>query len=874
MNALQVKKLCALSVLLLSVLGGAAANFAQTAPQARVLGSVRDDKLATLGGNIHPMARAANDRGALPATQPVTHMTLLLKRSVSQEIALQQLLSEQQDPKSANYHAWLSPQQFGEQFGPAEADIQTLKSWLSSQGFSNLQMNKGETLITFDGTAGQVRNAFHTDIHRLSVQGREHFGNMQEPQIPAALAPVIAGVAGLHNFHPKPLLRRFGKFQRNMKTGEITPLFTYTNVNGSTFFGVGPGDFAKIYNVSSTFDGTGVSIAVIGQSNINVQDVRDFRSIFGLPANDPQIILNGPDPGLVSDDEGESVLDVEWSGAVAPGAKIKLVISQTSMTDGISGVDASAMFAVDNNTAPIISESYGVCEPAIGTAGNQFYQSLWQQAAAQGITVVVSAGDNGSAGCDDSSHSSATGGIAVNAIASTPFDIAMGGTDFDQVGKETTFWDTCSGVPCSTIPPTSVKGYIPEMVWNDSCASGGLTGCNSVTSTSDSATVVAAGGGPSAVYSKPVWQSNAITGIPSDGKRDLPDVSIFSGDGLNNSFYIVCQSDQNIPGDTGCNLTKFVSSATGPLHDFQGVGGTSVAAPTFAGIMALINHKTGQRQGVAGFKLYQLAQGESFTKCNSSSGMSGSSSSSCIFNDVTLGNNSVPCAGASTNCSKTSMGGFGILASSGAPAFGANVGYDLASGLGSVNVNNLLNAWSAQVATATTVTASPSTIQAGASVTITAKVDSPSNSSQGPTGTVQFKNGSANLGAAVTCTPAGATNSAGASCMAQLTIALSALPPGFLAEPRPPGTPFVVVTVVAAMLAMLSFWLAARLSARRRRFAYAGAALALIAAALAGCGGSSGSGGGGGAGSRTIMAAYSGDNNFAASSGSTSITVH
>src|SRR5215470_3756582 len=405
--------LCAASCLPFAPLAGA-----QSTPQARVVQSVRNDQLTTLHGNVHPMARAANDRGNLPLTQPVTRMAMLLRRSAAQETALQQLLTEQQDPKSPNYHAWLSPQQFGEQFGPAEADIQTLKSWLSSQGFSNLQVNKGETLITFDGTAGQVRNAFHTDIHRLSVQGREHFGNMQEPQIPAALAPVVAGVAGLHNFHPRPLVRRFGKFQRNMKTGEITPLFTYTNVNGGTFFGVGPGDFKVIYNVPPSFDGTGVSIAVVGQSNINIQDVRDFRSIFGLPANDPQIILNGPDPGLVSDDEGESVLDVEWAGAIAPKATIKFVASQSSLTDGLSGVDASAVYAVDNNLAAVLSESYGACESGLGTSFNQFYQLLWQQAAAQGITVVVSTGDNGSSDCNDTSESAATKGVAVSGIAS------------------------------------------------------------------------------------------------------------------------------------------------------------------------------------------------------------------------------------------------------------------------------------------------------------------------------------------------------------------------------------------------------------------------------------------------------------------------
>src|SRR5215471_17828038 len=674
MNFLQAKKFCLPCAFLLALLGGARRNSAQTPLQSRIVESVRSDKLTTLGGNVHPMARAANDRGALPLTQPVTRMAVLLRRGDAQETALQQLLTEQQDPKSPNYHAWLTPQQFGEQFGPAEADLQTIENWLGSQGFSNLQVTNGRTLITFDGTAGQVRNAFHTDIHRLSVRGTEHFANMQDPQIPEALSPVVSGVVGLHNFHPQPQLRRFGKFQRNMKTGEITPLFTYTNVNGGTFYGVGPGDFKAIYNVPSALDGTGVSIAVIGQSNINLQDVRDFRTIFGLAANDPQIILNGPDPGLVSGDEGESDLDVEWAGAIAPKATVKFVTSESSFTDGLAGVTASAVYIVDNNIAAVLSESYGACEPNLGTAGNLFYQLLWQQAAAQGITVVVSAGDNGSAGCDDPSQTSATGGIAVSGVASTPYNVSMGGTDFNQGSQESTYWNTCVGIPCSTIPPVSVKGYIPEMVWNDSCASTGINGCNSVTNSSPSANVVAGSGGPSTVYPKPAWQSIGVTGMPADGHRDTPDVSLFSADGLNNSFYIVCQSDQDIAGDTGCNLTKFVSSNTnGPLHDFQGVGGTSAAAPTFAGIMALINQKTGQRQGNANPTLYTLAKGESYASCDSGQGSSGKSSSSCIFSDITGNtaangntptlNNSVACTGGTPNCSKTSSGGFGVLAS-------------------------------------------------------------------------------------------------------------------------------------------------------------------------------------------------------------------
>ena len=353
----QMNVWCVPCALLLAVLSYSAPSLAQTAPpQARVLQSVRDDKLATLRGNVHPLARSANDRGTLPATQPVTRLALLLGRSAAQTTALEKLLAEQQDPKSPNYHAWLTPQQFGEQFGPAESDVQTLRNWLLAQGFSNLQVTNGRTLVTFDGTAGQVRNAFHADIHRLSVRGVEHFANMQDPQIPEALTPVVSGAVGLHNFHPQPQLRRFGKFQRNMKTGEITPLFTYTNVNGGTFYGVGPGDFKVIYNVPPSFDGTGVSIAVVGQSNINIQDVRDFRSIFGLPANDPQIILNGADPGLVSPDEAESDLDVEWSGAMAPGANVAFVYagSNTNFT-----VYDSVQYAVDEMIAPIITLSYG-----------------------------------------------------------------------------------------------------------------------------------------------------------------------------------------------------------------------------------------------------------------------------------------------------------------------------------------------------------------------------------------------------------------------------------------------------------------------------------------------------------------------------------
>lgn len=689
----------------------ASAALGQTAMQtARVASEIRNDQLVTLHGGLNPMARPANDRGALPAQQPITKMHLLLQRSAAQEAALQTLMEQQQDPRSPQFHAWLTPQEFGRQFGPADSDVQAVKDWLTSQGFSNLNVNNGKTLIVFDGTAGAVRNAFHTEVHRLAVAGEEHFANMQEPQIPAALAPVVAGIAGLHNFHPKSQMKQLGTIRRNATTGEVTPLFTY-NFGQGLRYGVSPADFKTIYNVPAAYTGAGQSIAIVGQSNINLADIADFRSIFSLPANPPKVILNGADPGLqtATGDEGESVLDVEWAGAVAPNATIDFVVSEQTETDGLGGVDTSAVYIVDNNVAPVLSYSYGICESFLVQNGaGTFYGLLWQQAAAEGITVVVAAGDNGSAGCDDpNTENKAASGIAVSGTASTPYNVAMGGTDFDQAGKQSTYWNTCTitapANTCSTAQ-LSAKSYIPEIPWNDSCAanatSADLTICANATTTSTSSPldISAGSGGPSTIYSKPSWQTG-ITGMPNDGKRDLPDISLFSALGGNasapsESFYIVCQSDQDITGDTGCslNITTGSSCPTGTCyHDFQAIGGTSAAAPTFAAIMALVNQRTGQRQGNANPTLYALAKSESFSSCNSSS----PPASTCVFNDVTKGTNSVPCTGNTANCSTTTASAIGILVSSSAPAYTAGTGYDLATGLGSVNVTNLVNNWAA-----------------------------------------------------------------------------------------------------------------------------------------------------------------------------------
>jgi hypothetical protein len=662
--------------------------------------TVDDTRLTTLRGNVHPMARPEFDRGAISAATPLNRMLLVLQRSPDQETALRQLLDDQQDKSSPNYHAWLTPDQFGKQFGPADSDVQAVTGWLTSHGFQNVKVSSGRTTIEFSGNAAQVGSAFHTSIHHFSVNGQDHIANTADPQIPQALAPVVTGIRSLHNFHPRPHSYKLGAFRKS-SSGQMIPLFT-TPGCGGTCYGVGPGDFATIYNTQpllsaspTAVNGTGVTIAIVGDSNINIQDVTSFRSIFSLPVNNPNIIVDGDDPGL-NGDETEADLDVEWSGAVAPGATVDFVVSENSETT--AGVDLSAQYVIDKNLAGVMSESFGSCEQGLGSSGNAFYNALWEQAAAQGITVIVSSGDGGAAGCDNfDTATAATLGLAVNGIGSTPFNVSVGGTDFDQNGVQALYWSSTNSAS-----GTSARSYIPEVPWNDSCGQLGINGCGA-NAPQGSLNIVAGSGGVSTKYSKPVWQVG--TGVPSDGHRDLPDLSLFASNGFNGSFYIICEQD----AVGSCSLT--------PNPSFGGVGGTSASAPAFAGIMALVNQKYG-RQGIANYVLYALAQAQTTAhlSCNSSS----SPVSTCTFNDVTKGNNAVPCAGGTPNCSSTSASTNGVLEATvngvNGPAYPASTGYDLATGLGSINAQNFVNNWSTVRTTATTTTL---TLNSGNPVNIT-----------------------------------------------------------------------------------------------------------------------------------------------------------
>jgi hypothetical protein len=719
------------------------APVAPSSPRPRVTEALDETKLVRLQGNVHPLARPEFDQGVLDDAQPATRALILLQRSPDQETALRQLLDDQQNKSSVNYHAWLTPEQFGKQFGPADSDVQAVTQWLTTHGFQNIKVGAGKTAVEFSGNVGQMREAFHTGIHKFQIRGEMRNANVSDPQIPAALAPVVSGVVGLTNFRPRAHVHQVGTFRKTKATGEVKPLFTFAGCGTSgtqPCYAVGPGDLAKIYSIPTTVKGAapgaGQTIVVVNDSNINPQDLVDYRNIFGLPALTlaqvtNNIIVNGPDPGINGDEE-EADLDTQVASAVAPGAQVLLVITeQPDSGVGAAGVDLSVLYTINNNLAPVVSKSFGACEAFEGTSGNQLENALWEQASAQGITGLVSAGDNGSAACDPASNNFldvSTFGLAVSGDASTPFNIAVGGTDFNSslANYGTTFWG-----PNAASTQTSALGYVPEITWNESCASGGISACTAAVINNDSAglsftgpDLVAGAGGASncsnstsngsitciSGYPKPSWQTG--TGVPSDGARDLPDVSLFASNGVNGSFYIVCEQDAN----TGTGSSTSSCDLNSPFNDFQGVGGTSASSPAFAAIMALVNQQTGQRQGNANYVLYSLA-----SKLGATCPSGPSPGPNCIFYDIPAGsNNSVACLGGTFNCSNqsTAANQYGILvqANNVTPAFNTTAGFDLATGLGSVNVGNLLSNWMSAAFRPTTTTFS---LNGGAAVNIT-----------------------------------------------------------------------------------------------------------------------------------------------------------
>ena len=690
-----------------------------TQPGARIAVKVDETRLATLAGNVRPEATTAHDLGIVADAMPLAHMQLLLQRAPEQDRALASAIDALHDPKSSTYHQWLTAEQFGTQYGVAQADITTVTNWLTTRGFKVNRVYANALTIDFSGTAGAVRDAFHTEIHRLSVKGERHFANMSDPQIPAALAPVVKGVVSLNDFRPRAMVKRAQKASFRRQDAE-----SGSNTN------LAPADLATIYNFTPVFasgnTGQGQSIVVVEDTDLySAQDWTTFRSRLGLSGYTSGSLVqmhpgavkagdnNCADPGINAN-AIEAEVDAEWASAAAPSAKI--IVAACADTSTVFGGLIALQNLIDSKTPPpIVSMSYGECEAGLGTAGNAAYSAAYQQAVAEGVSVFVSAGDDGAASCD-AGQNGAYDGIAVNGFASTPYNVAVGGTDFSDVSAKTTssYWNS-NGAALS---------YIPEIPWNDSCAGSVILGylgqsvaygsagfCNNSVTYEFSLNATTAGsGGPSNCASgsptlssgyisgpgtchgvaKPSWQTGVV-GLPGDGVRDLPDVSLFASNGFWGHAYVECYSD----------IANGGSPCTGTPDNWTLLGGTSISAPILAGVQALINHKTGATQGNPNYVYYQLAATEygsgGSSSCNSSNGSS--VGSSCIFYDVTQGDIVVncfgfDCYGATGTTSSFYYGVLSTSSSTNSPAYRATTGWDFATGIGTVNVANLVNAWS------------------------------------------------------------------------------------------------------------------------------------------------------------------------------------
>jgi subtilase family serine protease len=778
------------------------------------------DSLAQLPGNTSHSARPEFDQGRAPDSLPQEHILMMFRRPVPQEQSLEQFIARQYDPLSPDFHRWLTPQQFGAEFGPSSDDIRKVTQWLTQQGFRLNSVPAGGLFVDFSGTAGQVAQAFHTEIHRYRVHGEDHYANSSDPYIPAALAPIVSGFRALNDFHPHPMVHHLGVAHLDRSRGKwsrANPEGSHLTSAANALYITGPQDFAKIYGVDQVWKervdarswapplvGTGQTIGVVGEVDLESADIQSFRDSFGITAlgpngsvqmeNPPASVCAAPDP---TDNEPEGYLDAEWSGAMAPDATVDFVAcGRQGVT---SGADLAAAYIIQDpahvRRISVLSTSYGDCEAQPQSEANQFYVTLWQQAAAEGITVVVASGDTGGDGCQYVG-AYATDGISVVNEASTPYNIAAGGTDFSDVfsGTTSTYWSTVNGPNF-----VSAQSYIPEMAWNESCgsplvlqyfgqgfdSSWGPNGfCtwaaqqpyDPTTGFSPYANAFAGSGGQSTVSARPPWQTG-VPGIPQQGGRAVPDISMFaSGGDTWSQTLILCDSAlAGMPAGTACDYSN-----DNDVYANYG-GGTSFVAPAFAGIMALINQKNGGRQGQANYVLYPLAAEQYVSYgsptqpslANCAAYLGPQALSGCYFHDISAtpnpgaspstpfitGTTSVPCTGTATSAGTFTDSGtnpasnnencygyqitvtgnagsltntpdyYGVLSTAdnaASPAFTAGPGYDMATGLGSPNVYSLVNApqWSGGgLATYVSVALSQPIIAAGQSVTLLATVE-------------------------------------------------------------------------------------------------------------------------------------------------------
>ncbi len=684
----------------------AATTLAAQTPAARIRAEVSNSQMSPLKGSQHPLAQSQNDAGRMSSDARLKGMSIVFNRSAAQQADLEALIAAQQDPASPLYHQWLNPDQFAARFGMAQSDIDKVQGWLEQQGFSIDSVARSKNLIRFSGTVGQVEQAFQTQMHFYTVDGEKHFAPATTLSVPSAIAASVATIANLDDFRPHAM---------HIRSNVVQPRPGFTSgQSGNVFFA--PGDIKLVYDLNpllnAAINGAGQSIAIMGQSSVATSDIENFQNAAGLPVKDPTMVIvpGSGSPTAFPGDQSESDLDLEWSGGIAPGAEIFFVFTGGSTNFGVFD---SLQYAIDEKIGTILSISYGACEPTISASSATALEAVVSQGAAQGQTILAASGDTGSTACYISPTTTSPPlatqqALAVSYPASSQYVTGVGGTEISQTNSGyytagSAYWAAQNG---TNDVLTSALQYMPEVVWNDSALSvqggGGLS---------------AGGGGVSTLYStKPSWQKN-VPGIPADNARDVPDVSLFSSPAF--VPYIYCSSDTSawsMGQVASCSSGTFRDSST---QDLTLAGGTSFATPIFAGMVAILNQQKGYTtgQGLLNPMLYTLA--------------SNSTTYASAFHDITSGNNECPSSLGSSYCTGAATS-----------KYSAGTGYDQATGLGSVDLNNLATAWPAntgtpKIATTTMATAATTAPNVSTNNVITITVTQVGASGT-PTGTVNL----------------------------------------------------------------------------------------------------------------------------------------
>jgi hypothetical protein len=590
-----------LVILLLSSLGASCPAMAQ-ATASRLAGDWYGSALVSLSAGKPLLPQTTADLGAASPSTRLERMLLLLEPSADQQQALIAELANQQNSSSAEYHHWLTPSAFANSYANSSSDVAAVAAWLQSQGFEVAALPAGRGWIEFSGTVAQVEQAFQTQVDSAATADGTRVVLAESISVPAALKPLVHGLVSLDGALSEASLT-------TPKTVATAPADLAAETSLGKVEALTPQLVAQLLQLNTLHSagalGAGQSIAIAARSNVRSADITAFRSTFGLSASNLSVILNGTDPGRTAD-EAAANLAVSWAGAAAPSAQIVLVpAATTSATDGL---DLSLAAIVDQVLAHTITVGYSACEAALGEAHQAFYTALYRQAAAEGIAVIAATGDRGPSACYAAgSDALVSSGYGVNALASTPWNTAVGVASFGASGP--------------------AAGVAALSAWSPANATD---------------PVYAGGGGSSTLYAVPSWQpasakrlkatvSDAEVGAAglNSSHRLLPDLALPTAiDSSVNPGLAFCLSDSTVA--SGCTLMR--------------AGGSSAAAALFAGVAAIVAEKHGT-QGNLDSNLYAL------------------SNTSGVYDDVEQGGAKVWCMAGSTGCGES--GQIGFIASAG-----------------------------------------------------------------------------------------------------------------------------------------------------------------------------------------------------------------